>query len=92
MADVIEFPTDVFSRWRARVTDARGTDPRDAFPCKSCHQTFAWRGYDGLCGWCFEALVDDVARLCNGEVKPLPTDSFWALAGHSPAGEVPEPA
>ena len=52
---VIEFPADVFSRWRTRIADGGSVDPRADAPCAGddC-QTFAWRGYDGLCGWCFE--------------------------------------
>lgn len=30
------------------------TDPRVDAPCTACEQTFAWEGFDGLCGWCYE--------------------------------------
>jgi hypothetical protein len=57
-AQVLAFPGDVFSRWRRRFPDLNATDPdpRDERPCVGVDcQTFAWRGYDGLCGWCHEA-------------------------------------
>lgn len=57
MADVLAFPHDVFARWRVRHPEEarRDDDPRSHEPCngRDC-QTFAWRGYEGLCGWCFE--------------------------------------
>lgn len=55
---VIDFPADPFTRWRRRFPGAPDTDPREggAGPCAGdgC-QTFAWYGYGGLCGWCWEA-------------------------------------
>lgn len=56
---------DVFDLWRRRFPDDDDTqaiDPRvdGDGPCRSCLQTFAWRGYDGLCGWCFEDLWQHV--------------------------------
>jgi hypothetical protein len=50
-------PDNVFERWAIRFPEeaALDPDPRVTFgeggPCCECEQTFAWRGYDGLCGW-----------------------------------------
>lgn len=56
-ARAVEFPRqDAFTRWAARFPyrSARDSDPRETAPCACCGTTFAWHGYDGLCGWCFE--------------------------------------
>jgi hypothetical protein len=59
-AEVLSFPSDVFARWRLRCpAEAEADpDPRVRFgeggPCRECSTTFGWRGYDGLCGWCYE--------------------------------------
>jgi hypothetical protein len=45
-------PDNVFERWAIRFPDAKGRDPRGDGTCRGCGLTFAWRGYDGLCGWC----------------------------------------
>jgi hypothetical protein len=58
---LIQFPTHPLERWRIRhrVEAARDPDPRELRACSGhdC-QTFAWRGYDGLCGWCYEEEQD----------------------------------
>jgi hypothetical protein len=46
------YPDNVFERWRVRFPDDPDQeDPREPRVC-ACGQTFTWRGYDGLCGWC----------------------------------------
>ena len=57
MAGVVEFPKrDTFTRWAERFPyqNAQDPDPREGPVCMACGQTFAWYGYEGLCGWCFE--------------------------------------
>lgn len=54
---VIKFPEQtVFTRWAKRfpLDDIEDWDPREGQPCSECGTTFAWYGYDGLCGWCWE--------------------------------------
>jgi hypothetical protein len=50
----------VFTRWeKQRPHEAAvSRDPRGDACCRvdGC-QTFAWRGYDGLCGWCHDEQV-----------------------------------
>jgi len=58
MISLFDFPRrDVFTRWEESVPAEAATDrdPRGRYPCKGdgC-QTFEWRGYAGLCGWCQE--------------------------------------
>jgi hypothetical protein len=62
MSSVVPFkkkPETVFDRWVARFPHeaAIDRDPRGPMPCEgnSC-QTFAWKGYEPFCGWCFEEL------------------------------------
>lgn len=57
---VVAFPDPVLARWRRRFPEEaeRDPDPQVNFgeggPCRDCGQTFAWRGYEGLCGWCHD--------------------------------------
>ena len=58
MIPLFDFPRrDVFTRWEEAFPAEAATDrdPRGPYPCQGdgC-QTFEWRGYDGLCGWCHE--------------------------------------
>jgi hypothetical protein len=58
------YPDNVLERWQLRFPEEEG-DPRDGCgPCRKCGQTFAWRGYDGLCGWCqwFEDFFGEDGR------------------------------
>ena len=65
MSNVIPFPTgnlqsvadfqNPIARWEAGAPGRKGADPRTGEPCQDCGRTFAWDGYDGLCGWCREA-------------------------------------
>lgn len=51
----MSYPDNVFERWKLRCPEeaAADPDPRSLVPCRGSEcQTFAWRGYDGLCGWC----------------------------------------
>jgi hypothetical protein len=57
------YPDNVYERWQIRFPEEAEIDPDPRFlcgPCRDCGQTFAWRGYDGLCGWCawFETFGD----------------------------------
>ncbi len=57
MGQLVDFPADVFARWRARFPEEAELDPdprEGCGPCCDCQQRFAWRGYDGLCAVCFE--------------------------------------
>jgi hypothetical protein len=49
---VTVYPDNVFERWAIGVPDDPDPDPRQGFSCIECGTTFAWRGYDGLYGWC----------------------------------------
>jgi len=47
----------IFARWHRQFPRDDDRDPREPRPCYGCDQTFAWRGYQGLCGWCYEARL-----------------------------------
>jgi len=58
MTPLFDFPRrDVFTRWEELFPAEASTDrdPRGRYLCRGdgC-QTFEWRGYAGLCGWCRE--------------------------------------
>jgi hypothetical protein len=46
---------DVFDRWQRRFPGESDGDPRGDAPCARCGTTIEWRGYDGLCAWCYES-------------------------------------
>ena len=52
------YPDNVFERWAINCPAEAEIDPDPRVflgedgVCRDCQQTFAWRGYDGLCGWC----------------------------------------
>jgi hypothetical protein len=52
-----EVRAEIVRRWEQRHPDeaAADSDPRSLTPCigDEC-QTFAWRGYEPYCGWCYE--------------------------------------
>jgi hypothetical protein len=45
-----------YVRWRRVCSDeaAAALDPRARSICQECERAFAWRGYEPLCGWCYE--------------------------------------
>jgi hypothetical protein len=52
-----EVRNEVFARWERRHPDEAAVEPDPrATPrlCADCGQTFAWRGYEPLCGWCYD--------------------------------------
>ena len=52
MSAMSHYPDNVFERWQIRFPAENEADPREGSPCRDCGTTFAWRGYDGRCGWC----------------------------------------
>jgi hypothetical protein len=68
---VVQFPDrNPHGRWARRFPERAGTDPREDYECWSCGATFidtpAWYGYDGLCGWCWDA-TERAERQAEGE-------------------------
>jgi len=65
---------DVFDRWERRFPEAaaRNRDPRGRSGgiCRECGTTFAWFGYDGLCGWCYEDAHRPKLRLVSKVADP----------------------
>ncbi len=61
MGEIIEFPHPMLTgrliqQWRLSFPDAPENDPRVGGDgvCRKCGETFAWYGYEGLCGWCHD--------------------------------------
>jgi hypothetical protein len=57
----------VIRRWRLQFPEefAKDPDPRDGQRrCidEGC-EALAWRRYGGLCGWCYEGLLDRARRI-----------------------------
>ncbi len=62
----------VFELWAHRYPDAPDTDPRVGGN-GSCQgdecQTFAWYGYGGLCGWCYELQINPFVAELVGQAS-----------------------
>ncbi len=66
--ELMALAAQLFARWENRfpARAALDRDPRDGGPCCECGTTFAWHGYEGRCGWCYEATQRPRLRVLKG--------------------------